>query len=1440
MRAIDFKYRESLDQGVYHSCILSKAGITITILLTLVWVCIFTPFTLAQKKQEVKFEHLSIENNLSQSSVTAIIQDNMGFIWIGTSDGLNKYDGYQITVYRNKLDDPNSLSDNEITFLYLTKAGELIVGTRNQGFCIYNKLTDNFTNIKQDENKKNTLSDNYIKSIAEDSNGILWIGTSNGLNKYDRTKDEFTLFKRTVNSNSLSDNNINALLIDAANTVWVGTDYGLDKILASQQTILHYLFVPDNQKQTVPLDKKPNRVSVLLFDNAKNLWIGTDDGLRKLDNQKLNVDQAGETSQLFELYVNENYKDITNNKITSLTFDNDGFIWIGTDNGGLSRFDPKNKTFNTYRKNPLEPSSLSEDYVLSLYQSKDHVLWVGTYLGGINKWDRATEYIELYRHNPYDPNSLSSNQIRSLYEDKQGIIWIGTVDKGLTRWDTKKHQFSHFQARANDDKSLSNNHIRSIFEDSFNNLWVGTDGGGLNLVKRQPNGSITFEHYRNNVNNPLSLSNDRVWKIFEDSKRNIWVATFGGGLNKIVLDEANKSRIRGFSVYKDDAHNPASLSSNFITTVFEDSKGTLWIGTFGGGLNIWNPYDQSFTCYMHEPNNPNSIGSNLIYSISEDSDGVLWIGAKGNLNRFDPATENFTRYSDIEGLPNNVIMGILEDNDGFLWISTNNGLSKFDKKKNFRNFDIRDGLQSNEFLVGSYLKISDGRMIFGGINGLNVFSPEKIKDNPYIPQIAITGFKIFNRDVKLDTTISYKKRIILDYDENVFSFDFASLNYIFPEKNWHAYKMEGFDKSWNDIKNRRFASYTNLPPGEYTFRVIGSNNNGVWNTSGTAIHITINPPFWRTKWFWSIIFLLIVAAIYGYIKMRERKLIASNKMLEEKVVQRTEEINRQKEEIENQASQLTLANTELAKANEEIKQSSKLKEVFLANTSHEIRTPLNIIIGYTNLLLNSQVTDKQQSYLKYIQTSGKNLLVIINDILDFSKIEAGKLTIENIEFEFREQIDNIINAILVKANEKNIIFKSHIDDDIPQYVFGDPVRLNQIIINLAANSVKFTDVGGFINLHIKLKEKNDDKFNILFQITDTGIGMTQEQMAKIFESFTQASSDTTRKFGGTGLGLAIVKRLVELQEGSIWVDSEIDKGSTFSFQITYQIADGSTIIKKDSYKITKAKILKNINLLIVDDNPVNRALAIDTILMYNSKVNIDEAEHGLMAVEKVKKNSYDIVIMDLQMPEMDGFEATKYIRTNLYPDKEKFPILGMSAHAMKEEREKCFTIGMNDYLTKPFVPEDLFVKLEQLTKYLPDDRIVQQEQIVDETPPIVITPEAESRTYQFLDLTLLNKTYQGSQQKIRNILKLCYTNIPAQISGLSQHYNTQNWKQLRTIAHSLKTSLNYIGLKELNVLAKTIEMSAANEENLTEVPAMITRIEEVWAQASIEIENEIK
>ncbi|MHB1687658.1 MAG: ligand-binding sensor domain-containing protein [Ignavibacteriaceae bacterium] len=840
----------------------------------------FAPVNFFPQVRDLNFDFISTDKGLSQNTIHCILQDRQGFMWFGTEDGLDRYDGYNFTVFKNDPRDPNSIPDNFIWTIYEDHEGTIWVGTNNGGLCKFNRDKQNFTIYKNDPNNSSSLSNNNIRTIYEDRSGVIWVGTNNeGLCKFNRDKQNFTIYKNdTNNSSSLSNNNVRTIIQDSQGYLWIGTEGGgLNKLDIKTGKFFHY-----NHTDGDPYSISNDDIISLCLGNNGVILVGTLTGLNKYNAGKNNFTKIVENKAVLSNH--------SNSMINSITEDRSGKIWVGT-GGGIFQLDHSEERF----VNIDQPSlNFNNNNILSLLEDRTGIIWIGTAERGIAKYDLERMRFMQFKHDPSNPNSLSYNTIRSFYQDNSGVFWIGTLGGGLNKYDEVTKKFTHYFHQPGDKFSLSDNSVSSIFRDNRGVLWVGTWRGGLNkMIGSGKSSAVKFIHYFHN-NNPNSLSSNIIQSIFEDRSGRLWIGT------EVGLDLYDKKNNK-FITFVNDPNNPNSLSNNQVQScIYQDRNGFLWVGTWGGLNRITepqNPNDYSprqlagykFTLYQNLYNDSFSLSDNRVISICEDKQGNLWIGTYGGgLNKLPVDQQNlpagkakFIRYSTKDGLPSNIIYGILEDDNGNLWLSTDNGLSKFDPAKQiFRNYNESDGLQSNQFFWGAALKSKNGELFFGGINGFNAFYPSSLKDNPYIPPVVITDFNIFNKPVPIEQNgsplkkyIAETDKITLSYSQNVFSFEFAALDYTSPNKNQYAYMMEGFDKGWVNSGNRHFVTYTNLDPGEYTFYVRGSNNDGVWNTSGASIKIIILPPFWRTWWFILSSFLAGSMVIIFLISYRVRHLL---------------------------------------------------------------------------------------------------------------------------------------------------------------------------------------------------------------------------------------------------------------------------------------------------------------------------------------------------------------------------------------------------------------------------------------------------------------------------------------------------------------------------------------------------------------------------------------
>lgn len=817
------------------------------------------------QQQEVRFEHISIEQGLSQSSVFSAFQDSKGFLWFGTLDGLNKYDGYRFTVYRSDSRDTNTLSNNTIVRLFEDAQGYLWIGSLGGGLNRFDEATNRFLRFRHDPKDPASISNDNVRSIVQSADGMLWIGTNNGLNRLDPATLRFTRFFHSDGQpNSLSNNVIWSLFQDPRmpSVLWVGTYDGLNRFDTESGTFTVFKNDPAD-----PASLSNNYIWSIIAHDSTRLWIGTNVGL--------NLFHTSTGRSRRYLHDTQNPRSIGGNNVWSLYKDRNRTVYAGTLDGGLNRFrteDGDRIVFTNHRHDPSNPYSVSHNFIWSIIEDRTGIIWLGTDVG-INKLDPNGAKFRHFRSEPFDPNSLSNNEVTAIFRDRTDVLWVGTRD-GLNRYDERTGHFRHYRNDPRDRNSISSDYIRSIHEDKHGRLWIGTNGGGLNMFDRTKN---IFHHTRNGRITSSISSND-ITRIHEDAEGILWLGTLAG-LNR--YDPATGS----VKFYARDQNDPASVSHDYVYSICETKDGTMWIGTLGGGLNRFDRAAGTFTHFMEDPSDTTSLSNNNVWSIHEDRSGDLWIGTNNGLNKFDRKRNTFIHYDERTGLVNNVIYGILEDDRGNLWLSSNKGLARFDPVTGtVRNYTAADGLQSDQFGGNDQFRDSRGYMYFGGINGFNIFYPDSIRDNPHIPPIVLTDLQIFNRSVgvgggsPLQSSISSTREITLSHDQNVFSFEFAALHFSSPQSNSYAYIMEGFDKEWTLAGPRRFVTYTNLDPGRYTFRVTGSNNDGIWNTAGASIDIIITPPYWKTWWFITLIVLFLLSVVGIIIGVQFRHLLAMERL----------------------------------------------------------------------------------------------------------------------------------------------------------------------------------------------------------------------------------------------------------------------------------------------------------------------------------------------------------------------------------------------------------------------------------------------------------------------------------------------------------------------------------------------------------------------------------
>jgi diguanylate cyclase (GGDEF)-like protein len=854
-----------------------------------------SPFPVTPRN--IQFTHLSRVDGLSQNAVNAIAQDQTGYIWIGTQEGLNRYNGYEFSVYEHKSGDPHSLSNSWIWDLFVDRSGALWIGTDGGGLNRYDAATDTFEHFRHDPNDAHSLSSDRVRVITQDRDGALWIGTDGGgLNRLDASGSHFVRFQHNpADPGSLPGNQVLSLYEDDHGALWIGTDGGGIAILTPSSSTFRFL----RHDPAMPGSLSSDRVRSIFQDRRQQIWIGTSDGgLNRFD-------PATRTFQHFRHNPNDPHS-ISDDRIRNLFEDQQGTLWIATDSG-LCEWRPDAGQFVTYLHDVANPGSLGNNRVTTLFQDQGGVLWVGTY-DGINKWNYASDAFNYFPTNPALPGSLSGKVITAIAEAPDGDLWVGTYGEGLNRIDAQTAQITQYRHSKDQPETLSDDRIMAIWVDPAGIVWLGSRNSGLNRLDPRTGRVQRFVH---DAADPYSLSANGVTSLMGNPDGSLWIGTYGGGLNRM---EPGTHR---FHRYRHQPEDPSSLSSDRILGVLRDSLGALWVGTEDGGLNRLNEETGSFIHYRHNPDDAASLSSDSAWELAESHDGALWIGTKGGgLNRWDLADRQaghprFHQFTKTTGLASDTILGILEAADGALWLSSNRGLTRLDPShKAQQNFDQRNSLQQGEFNHHARLLTRNGLMYFGGTDGLVSFNPANIRSNPHPPTVVVIARNQLQTLGSSDSRVPPSTPIPLDYQSNFVSFEFAALDYASPDKNQYRYQLEGLDQSWIDAGSHRRATYSNLSAGLYVFTVQGSNNDGVWNEQPARLAIRVDPPPWQTGWAYALYLLLGLSIIGNFIYIERRNLRMETRQrikMEQEVVLRTREIAERNTELETAINKLEIA-----------------------------------------------------------------------------------------------------------------------------------------------------------------------------------------------------------------------------------------------------------------------------------------------------------------------------------------------------------------------------------------------------------------------------------------------------------------------------------------------------------------------------------------------------
>lgn len=1129
---------------------LPKCGIILFVLLFLFSAALKN--TANCQPNNLQLRYLTPDEGLSSSLVLSFLQDHKGYMWIGTYNGLNRYDGKNIKVYKHDISDPSSLQCDNIRVIYEDSNNNLFIGT-NCGMSYYDPHRDNFINFMTTESSPLFGLGESVYSISSDGNGNMWISTDSGLIHFNPENQTVTTFAHDpTNPNSLRNNLVQNAFTDSKNRTWVSTQGGLELFHPETQTFEHITSGANPGNNNFE-----NTFLQIVEDQQGNIWFGSFDGLFCLESSSTENDNL--------ICYRNNPNDptsISGNHLTSIYVDHENNLWIGAENDGLYLFNREKKSFVQFRTDDYDTKSLNNESIQAITMDNSGNLWVGTYGGGVNISPKNSEAILHYKNIKGAKRSLSNNIVSAIYEDSKGQIWIGTDGGGLNRFNKITKRFTKFNK---DNSGFSSDAILSIEEDENHNLWMGTWNGGI--IKFNPESGISTNYSNKNSEIP----DNSFFSIKLVGNNDLWLGSYRSGL---IHFDIEKNEFRSYNP------NNSAIVDEYISVIKKYKKDQLIFGTTNG-FSIFDTQNNSFNNYPFDENDKKSVSHNFVYDILVENDTSIWIGTQSGLNRFNPETETITKYFEKDGLPNNVIRGLIFDEKGVLWVTTAAGICKFDsnnKKPSDTKCEVftkDDGLQGNEFFYKSTMLSTDNELYFGGMNGFNIISPEKIIKNSNIPNVVITGFNIFNKPVvpntpgsPLETMISESKNITLNHNQSVLTFYFAVMDFTSPKKNQYAYMLENFDEDWTYSKNRAEATYTNLDPGNYILKVKGANNDGVWNEKETLLEIEILPPWWMTIWFRLIVLFLIAGIVVAYIYLRTATLRNQKRQLEEEVQQRTSDLNEKnillvqqsdeliktntqlthnQEIIQNQSEELRVTAENLEEINNELESINATKDKLFSIIAHDLKNPFNIMLGFSELLITNFHTwddDEKFKVLTYLHNSSNEAYTLLENLLHWSRSQGKTIVFEPSKINVIKLIDEILDDVDSIAANKSVKI-INLCNNRNLKVNADQNLLTIICRNLLTNAIKFSypDSKVFVNAEIYNNEF------LRFSVRDEGVGIKKEKVETLFNLENNSSTKGTEGEKGTGLGLMLCKEFVTYHQGQIWVESKNNKGTTFYFTI---------------------------------------------------------------------------------------------------------------------------------------------------------------------------------------------------------------------------------------------------------------------------------------------------
>ena len=1313
----------------------------------------------AISQDEINFTSLTTKDGLSSNTVNTILKDRLGLLWFGTDDGLDMFDGTNFKVYRRKPNDPSSLQSNEILSLFEDSEGNLWVATSGGSLSRYNRKKDAFINIPAGIGP-GAISNNVVRDVCSDYRDKIWIAHFGGVNVLDRKKMQVSDVQLSDNSYaSLLKNPSNCLFEDIEHQMWVGTTSGLLRYDPGSKLVSRYLHSDGDNSSLAG-----NVVNAIAQDKNGNLWVGTDGGLSLL--------KKGESS--FTNYVGNqnNQGSLSSNEVNSIAVDGED-LWIGT-GAGLNILNLKTGLIRKFTSDYRNVHSLTGASVKCVYIDRQGIYWLGMLAGGVNKYDKNLTLFNLVNCNVFDEKGLNAPIVSAFAEDAKGDLFVGTEGGGLSLFNSKTRLFQHLGIRSKRHRGTDIT-VMALGKDAKNQIAIGTFGDGLFIYD-----PISQQYQQllqgSNIND---LNSSFIFCVKKDHQGNLWIGTNGDGIN--VLDKENKVIAR----YTPNPKLPNDFTlpiNGYIRDIEEDRQGNIWIATHGGGMAVLARGSGKFRIYNTRNSN---LPNDKVLALHLDRLGNIWVGTLGGgVSVYMPNSGRFINFSETSGLQNNTVYEILEDQNGLVWVSTNKGISSIDfKTRKVNNYNYQNGLQNNNFVHGAGLLSSSGELFFGGLEGFNYFNPGYLKKNNNVPSVLITDLKISNQSVSpsndgpINENISIAKEIDLDYKQN-FALSFVGLNYTSPEQNQYAYKLEGFDRAWNYVGNATTASYTNLDPGVYTFRVKASNNDGKWNDEGVSIKIYVHPPWWRTIVAY-LLYALITTAVVLYLRYR------SMRKLERKFAREQEQ-----------------------KEAERMWELDRLKIKFLTNISHDFRTPISLILGPVERLLSEQ-NEKNHGQLQMIKRNARRLLNLVNQLLDFRKMEEQELKLQQSEGELVSFIKEASDSFKDLSEQKSIgfSFQSHIDQLHTRF---DHDKIERIIFNVLSNAFKFTLEGGKISLVLEgmTNPPDSSKTWVSLKIGDTGIGIPGNKKDRIFDRFFQNSTASSVLNHGTGIGLSITKEFVEMHGGTITVESEHEKGTTFYINLPFIPVQPTPKAEERKTKHRELKLpapeeaTKTGNssnqtrdtteaplILLVEDNEDFRFYLKDNLRLH---YKVAEASDGREGWQKALSLHPQLIVSDISMPNFDGIQLTKKIKSDKRTS--HVPVILLTALTGEEQQMEGLVTGANDYITKPFNFQVLNAKINNFLALNDTLKSTYTRQVKVLTPEVEIESDNEK---------LLNTIMAYLEENLAN--------TQLSVEDLSKHVGMSRSSLYNKILEvSGKTPVEFIRSVKLEKAAVLLEKSDMN------------------------------